>query len=245
LGKGDRSAENALQLAGEAANHPAVVQTLRMGIDALYVQFWLADGQQGRASHWLEGHPLATISSSNIESLDLETLTHARVLIAQGKNRAAWKMLEELEKDTWATGRIETLIKTLTLMALAAATPASARKALEAALELGIPEGYHRTFLDEGQGLITLLEGLRGHSDLVKPLLGSAERKNQQAQSILTVRELDILRAMAEGMSNKEIGQRLFISSGTVKAHSAAIYRKLEVENRTEAIARAKDLGLI
>src|SRR5512140_2151165 len=101
LGKGDRSAENALQLASEAANHPAVVQTLRMGIDALYVQFWLADGQQGRANHWLEGHPLATISSSNIESLDLETLTHARVLIAQGKNRAAWKMLEELEKDTW------------------------------------------------------------------------------------------------------------------------------------------------
>jgi LuxR family maltose regulon positive regulatory protein len=50
---------------------------------------------------------------------------------------------------------------------------------------------------------------------------------------------------MAEGMSNKEIGKRLFISAGTVKAHSAAIYRKLEVENRTEAIARAKDLGLI
>jgi ATP/maltotriose-dependent transcriptional regulator MalT len=50
---------------------------------------------------------------------------------------------------------------------------------------------------------------------------------------------------MAEGLSNKQIGQRLFISAGTVKAHSAAIYRKLDVANRTEAIARAKDTGLL
>jgi LuxR family maltose regulon positive regulatory protein len=61
----------------------------------------------------------------------------------------------------------------------------------------------------------------------------------------LTARELDILRGMADGLSNKEIGQKLFISVGTVKAHSAAIYRKLDVANRTEAIARAKDLSLI
>jgi LuxR family maltose regulon positive regulatory protein len=77
------------------------------------------------------------------------------------------------------------------------------------------------------------------------PLLGSKAEKNKNEQTILTTRELEILRGMAEGMSNKEIGQRLFISAGTVKAHSAAIYRKLDVENRTEAIARAKDLGLI
>ena len=56
---------------------------------------------------------------------------------------------------------------------------------------------------------------------------------------------LEILQGMAEGLSNKEIGQRLYISAGTVKAHSAAIYRKLDVANRTEAIARAKDLNLL
>ena len=64
-------------------------------------------------------------------------------------------------------------------------------------------------------------------------------------ESPLTARELDILRAMADGLSNKQIGQKLFISAGTVKAHSASIYRKLDVANRTEAIARAKDLGLV
>jgi LuxR family maltose regulon positive regulatory protein len=62
---------------------------------------------------------------------------------------------------------------------------------------------------------------------------------------ILTAREMDILRGMAEGLSNKEIGVRLYISAGTVKAHSASIYRKLETANRTESIAKAKDLGLL
>jgi LuxR family transcriptional regulator, maltose regulon positive regulatory protein len=153
--------------------------------------------------------------------------------------------LEEVERDARDAGRIETLIKTLTLKALAATTPSAARKALEAALNLGIPEGYVRTFLDEGEVIFSLLKDWRGNSDLVQPLLNSAKDKNKKADTILTARELDILRGMAEGLSNKEIGQRLFISTGTVKAHSAAIYRKLEVENRTKAIARAKDMGLV
>jgi LuxR family maltose regulon positive regulatory protein len=245
MGKGDRSAEDALRQAGEAASHPAVVQTLRMGIDSLFVQFWLANGQQTRASHWLESHPLETISGMDTESRDLETLTYARVLIAQEKNTLAWKILEEVERDARAASRIETLIRTLTLKALAAPTTAGARKALEAALNLGIPEGYLRTFMDEGDGILSLLKNWQGSSDLVKPLLDPAKDKNKKVEMIITARELDILRGMAEGLSNKEIGQRLFISAGTVKAHSASIYRKLEVENRTEAIARAKDMGLI
>jgi len=65
------------------------------------------------------------------------------------------------------------------------------------------------------------------------------------AQTLLSERELEVLRAMAEGLSNQEISRRLFISTGTVKAHSSTIFRKLEVANRTEAIARAKDLSLI
>jgi LuxR family maltose regulon positive regulatory protein len=126
-----------------------------------------------------------------------------------------------------------------------ASSSSTALKILEAALELGIPEGYRRVFLDEGEKVLSLLEGMRGRSELVKPLLGSKVERNKKEEMILTIRELEILSGMAEGMSNKEIGQRLFISAGTVKAHSAAIYRKLEVANRTEAIARAKDLGLI
>jgi LuxR family maltose regulon positive regulatory protein len=58
-------------------------------------------------------------------------------------------------------------------------------------------------------------------------------------------RELEILRLLAEGLSNQEIAQRSYISSGTVKVHLKHIFRKLEVGNRTEAAARARQLGLI
>jgi len=136
------------------------------------------------------------------------------------------------------------LIEILTLKALASTSRTSALTSLESALSLGIPEGYRRIFLDEGPKLKPLLNSLRGRTKLVEPLIGVDEAK-QKADGPLTARELDILRGMAEGLSNKEIGQKLFISAGTVKAHSAAIYRKLEVLNRTGAIARAKDLGLV
>ena len=61
----------------------------------------------------------------------------------------------------------------------------------------------------------------------------------------LTERELAVLGGLVEGLSNPQIGQRLYISVGTVKAHTAAIFRKLDVANRTEAVARAKDLKLL
>lgn len=171
-------------------------------------------------------------------------LTHVRILLAQENIPAAWKLLEELEAPARQAGRNNTLIEILTLQALAATNRTKALESLESALSLGIPEGYRRTFLDEGEHLRSLLEGLRGRTKLVELLIGAQEAK-QKVDGQLTARELDILHGMADGLSNKEIGQKLFISTGTVKAHSAAIYRKLDVANRTGAIARAKDLGLV
>jgi LuxR family maltose regulon positive regulatory protein len=218
---------------------------LRTGIEALRVRLWLAQGRLADANRWMEAHPIPQKTpQQNTEVPDLQTLAHSRVLIAQENLSAAWQLLEGLETSARAAGRNNTLIEALTLKALAAPKRATALEVLESALQLGVPEGYRRTFLDEGDRLMQLLENLRGRSALVEPLIGIATKK-PKAESLLTVRELDILRAMGEGLSNKEIGQRLFISAGTVKAHSAAIYRKLEVANRAGAIARAKDLGLL
>ncbi len=61
----------------------------------------------------------------------------------------------------------------------------------------------------------------------------------------LSPRELDVLRLLAAGASNREIGDRLVISAGTVKAHLHSIYGKLDVHNRTEAAACARALGLL
>jgi LuxR family maltose regulon positive regulatory protein len=245
-GKGDTTAaEDALRKATVVAAQPAVVPNLRAVIETFRVRLALAQGRVSEANRWAEEHAISQKTPAlNIEVLDLQALTHARVWIAQEKFSAAWKLLERLETDARAAGRINTLIETLTLKALAAPKRATALDILKSALELGIPEGYRRTFLDEGDRLRQLLEGLRGRSTLIEPLIGAITGK-PRIEILLTARELDILRGMAEGLSNKEIGQKLFVSAGTVKAHSAAIYRKLEVANRTEAIARAKDLGLL
>jgi LuxR family maltose regulon positive regulatory protein len=61
----------------------------------------------------------------------------------------------------------------------------------------------------------------------------------------LTERELEILRLIAGGHSNAEIGQRLYLALSTVKGHNLRIFNKLQAQNRTEAVARARELGLL
>jgi LuxR family maltose regulon positive regulatory protein len=224
---------------------PAVVTNLRAVVETFGVRLALAQGRVSEAQRWAEDHPISQKTpEQNIEVFDLQILAHARIWIAQEKFSAAWKLLEKLETDARAAGRINTLIEALTLKALAAPKRATALEILQSALELGVPEGYRRTFLDEGDRLQQLLQSLHARSALIERLIGTIPAKHK-LEAVLTRRELEILRGMAEGLSNKEIGQKLFVSAGTVKSHSAAIYRKLEVANRTGAIARAKDLGLL
>jgi LuxR family maltose regulon positive regulatory protein len=61
----------------------------------------------------------------------------------------------------------------------------------------------------------------------------------------LSQRELEVLELIARGLSNREIGERLYLALDTVKGHNRRIYRKLEVQRRTEAVARARELGLL
>jgi LuxR family maltose regulon positive regulatory protein len=61
----------------------------------------------------------------------------------------------------------------------------------------------------------------------------------------LSPRELEVLHLIAQGKTNKEIAGQLVVAPGTVKAHTSHIYRKLDVTNRTEAVAFARQLGLL
>ena len=75
---------------------------------------------------------------------------------------------------------------------------------------------------------------------------GSSELSdNSLPQQLLTRREREVLKLMAAGMTNPEIASQLVISVGTVKTHTLSIYRKLDVANRTQAIIRAQEIGLL
>jgi LuxR family transcriptional regulator, maltose regulon positive regulatory protein len=244
LGAGNLDgAEKALRRAETFCSSESVVPPLKGGIQATRVQLWLAQGRKTDLARWLETHSLDTFEPNN-ELRDWQVVTHARALLAQGDLSTARKLLSLLEADARAGGRINLLIEALTLKALTETNTSAALNTLESALKLGIPAGYRRVFLDEGQSLRILLEKLRGRCDLVE-ILGGSDSPAGAKNHLLTAREIDILHGMAEGLSNKEIGARLYISTGTVKAHSAAIYRKMDAVNRTDAIAKAKDLGLL
>ena len=134
------------------------------------------------------------------------------------------------------------------------------------ALALAEPGGFIRLFVDEGPPMAQLLSeaAARGMMpDYVGKLLAafpSCERmmqdKRQTPSAVtrsgpsslvepLSQRELEILKLIAQGLSNREIGERLFLALDTVKGHNRRIFDKLQVQSRTEAIARARELGLL
>jgi LuxR family transcriptional regulator, maltose regulon positive regulatory protein len=122
--------------------------------------------------------------------------------------------------------------------------PAAALVPLQRALSLAAPAGFYRIFLDEGAILRDLLAMARGFMpDYVDRLLATPSM--QPLIDPLSPRELDVLRLIADGLSNQAIGDRLFLALSTVKGHVANIFDKLHVERRTEAVARARELGLL
>jgi LuxR family maltose regulon positive regulatory protein len=71
------------------------------------------------------------------------------------------------------------------------------------------------------------------------------EHANQSLSELLTVRELEVLTLIAAGLSNQEICDTLFLALSTVKGYNQNIFGKLQVNRRTQAVAKAKELGLV
>jgi LuxR family maltose regulon positive regulatory protein len=198
----------------------------------------------------------------------VDRLTSARLLHAQGRHREALPLLEELGKTAETAGRTGDLIEILALQALALWAGSKKERAvstLAEALALAAPEGFVRTFVDEGQPMAEIFSGMleaqqRGHPDspprvpahYIRKLLAALERDYSSATlpvadlpEPLTERELEVLRLIASGKSNRRIATELFVSVGTVKTHLNNLYRKLGAHSRTQALARARELKLL
>jgi len=155
---------------------------------------------------------------------------------------------------TEAAGAMSYVIETLVLQALALQAQGKDDQALtvlERALSFAEPEGYLRTFIDEGAPMAALLRtaASRGIAlDYVSKLLaafGKVAFPSAPLVEPLSERELEVLRLLAAGLSNREIAAELFLAIGTVKKYTSNIYGKLNVHKRTQAVARARELGLL
>jgi LuxR family maltose regulon positive regulatory protein len=217
-----------------------------------HVQIALAQGDLPGALHWIEQVQGEYGASIHYPALPLE---RAKLVLAQGDKTGAAAILAQRYQTAAGHGIRYAQIEIRILQALASRDDEQALVYLAEALTMAQPEGYVRTFVDQGKALVPLLRGAahRGIAPgyvarLLSAVAESPGAPPSLAQPLiepLSERELQVLRLVAAGKSNPEIAAELVLAVGTVKAHTSNIYGKLGVRSRTQAVARARELKLI
>jgi LuxR family transcriptional regulator, maltose regulon positive regulatory protein len=236
----------------QALNLPSII----LRVATFEARLGLARGDWQAAARWAQVHQL-DVDDEFHERLEIEYGTLAWLLIARRRPKDALHLLGRLQASAEAAGRMGRVIELLALRALALQAngdAADSRSVLERALSLAEPEGYARTFVDLGPAMLELLKKVlplnrTGYAQqLIAAFAGSDREPPGQVNGLLdplTEREIELLRLIAAGLSNREIADRLFLTEGTVKGYASTLYSKLGVRRRTEAVERARDLGLL
>jgi LuxR family maltose regulon positive regulatory protein len=220
----------AIEEAERVAPSPAVADLLNP-IPAQHARLLLAQGDIAFVARWAARRGLS--ADDPVDYLnEQEYLVLARLLIAQSEPDRANGLLDRVCAVAVDQGRTGSLIEILAVRSRALAASGdrpAANAALARAVELARPRGYVRALVDEG-----VLPGqsvLAGQGDgLPDPL---------------TARELEVLTLLAAGTPNQGIADQLYVTLDTVKKHVTHVLAKLGAANRTEAVARARQLGLI
>jgi len=236
----------------------------------LRARLLLALGDAEEVARWTAGRGLAPTDEPD-HLREGEYLVLARLLLAQRQPDLALLLLDRFHDSATSQGRVGSLIEIQALRALALAAcgdEADATVTLSGALALAHPEHHIRVFVDEGAPMATLIGLLvsdrtfEGVETGAVPLayFGRLANEFDRAQghtdvpggtrlSVLVVplteREFDVLVLLADGKPNQAIADELFVALNTVKHHVTRILDKLGSTNRTEAVARARQLGLI
>jgi LuxR family transcriptional regulator, maltose regulon positive regulatory protein len=264
-------ARKAMADAERVAPGPDVTSLLNP-VPAQRARLLLAQGEVAAAACWVEERGLGPDDEPGYPR-EPEYLVLARVLIAQDRPGPALTLLDRLHAAAAAQGRTGSVIEIGALRALALAAAGDDNASLDAlaqALMLGCPQGHVRVFADEGTPMRLLLTRLvaaqkAGHASARAIPLGclarllrafggpsAGEDARQGAAAAvpglveqLTPRELEILALLAVGTPNPRIAEQLVVSLDTVKKHVSHVLGKLGAANRTEAVTRARQLGLI
>jgi LuxR family transcriptional regulator, maltose regulon positive regulatory protein len=247
-----------LAIASETAHQLALV-------DSFLARTALVRGDLNAAQRWLEA---ATPFSAyaDLKAVEQPQLTRAKVLIAIGTGAAldeADRLVAEFVAFASSRHMALALLEGLAVQALlheARGDFAAATRAIEESLALAAPERIVQRYAYLGPGLAQVLRRLLAertpdpHARTVLEALESVLAAMPGASAIethqhlpehpLTVRELDVMRLLAQRLTNNEIGEELFISPITVKNHIAHITQKLGVSGRRAAVGRADELGL-
>jgi LuxR family maltose regulon positive regulatory protein len=248
--------------------------SLHNPVPAWRARLLLSNGEVAAAARWASERGLGPDDELSYPR-EAEYLVLARVLLAERTYDQALQLLERLHAQAAAQQRTSSIIELSALQALALAArgdQAAALDSLAGALILAAPEGYVRVFADEGAPMARLLGRLAAaqrtgqathagvisldYLDRLAPAFqpGSprpARRTTRHTAAAagpaeaLSARELEVLRLLAAGKSNQQIADELVVVRDTVKKHVGHILGKLGAANRTQAVARARALGLL
>jgi LuxR family transcriptional regulator, maltose regulon positive regulatory protein len=272
--RGDRAgALDAIGEAERVQLSPEVVGLINP-VPAQRARLALAQGDVDAAARWVRARGLGAEDEPSYPR-EREYLVLARVLIATQAPGQALGLLERLHAQAATQGRTGSVIEIQALRALtrsADGDQAGALTALAEVLTLAAPEGYLRVFADEGAPMAALLHQLLVGRRQERPAAAEAVPRDYLARLVdafeqaglpvrlpvrrggvvvtglvepLSARELEVLRLLAAGAPNRAIAKQLVVTLDTVKRHVSNLFSKLEVANRTQAVARARELGLL
>ena len=260
LGDAD-AALSALRNAQEIATYSRYVDG--SWLRAYEANIRLQQGDVVFGQRWAEGEGLSL--QDNPELLHMEQhLAFARLLLAENKLADVQQWLGQLEQFTRERSLIRWLLTVHILQAVASESlgkTSAVRDYLGRAVMLATPQDYYRVFLEEGGAVTTLLPKVRQvnsvfvdqlleyagtpFAEKVAPPASRLAPSQQALVEPLSERELEVLALIADGLTNREIAEKLVIALGTVKRHINNIYGKLGVRSRTQAIARARQIELL
>jgi LuxR family transcriptional regulator, maltose regulon positive regulatory protein len=262
----------ALEAIAEAEHSSPTTADLLNPFPAQQARLLLAQGDVAAAAQWTHDSGLRAGDERRYPR-EPGHLVLARVLLAQERPAEALALLDRLHAAAVAQDRAGSVIEAGALRALALAAcgrTAEAVDALADVLTLACPQGYIRVFADEGPPMAALLGQLiaahrAGQAATGVPLgclarlrrafdvgpprpgprSGAAPVAVPGLVEQLTRRELEVLAMLAAGRSNQAIAGQLVVTLDTIKKHVSHLLGKLGAANRTEAVARARELGLI
>lgn len=240
--------DTALRLIDESGYTKAVAT-----VGAWSARLSLELGDLGAARAWLRQNSPIDATASSAATVSLQV----RVMLTEQRHCDALELLQRRVVASEAEDRRFELIEILLLLAQTHGAlrddSNSERLAIDAiykATAIAAPEDAVWSFLEELPAIAPLLGALRSRklSEMERAFVEKIVRLGAATDSlpnVLSRREREVLELIDEGGSNDEIARSLFISTNTVKTHIRKIFEKLEVHNRTQALSRARELGLL
>jgi LuxR family maltose regulon positive regulatory protein len=279
--EGDEDAVDKILAGAELQAQIINLEVMNAIIDYVKVFVWARRGNTRALAYWVRQNQQHIREYSGGITLWPDGLVRAYLGLGQLAEAEAFglRLLQQEQRPLGGLGESIRLRIMLALVYRAKGQPEEALTHLRSALTIAEPEGYIRSFVDEGSEMAALLRQViegdwpdspdQPSREYVQQLLAAFSQPadapalppppempalvsppptppvSSPLVEPLTQREVEILHLLASGLSNKEIAEELVITPGTVKVHTSHIYGKLEVKSRTQAIAKAQNLGVL